>query len=186
MNDKERILYTLVQRLYMRALYGDPGEIRKWRDAQPGMLTGINPLQKGDLVIAATSLEASPFMVGYYEGQSESGGALIREIGSDRLCDYSNEWFYRIEKSILGPEILDGERYALYKKVENAAQDINGDTYYVTAFEMDDYSCKISLRKCWRNNEIRNIRLPIEKTSSIENIRAGLSAAIEKETTNES
>lgn len=121
-----------------------------------------------------------------YEGQSETGGALIREIGSDRLCDYANEWFYRIEKSILGPEILDGERYALYKKVENAAQDINGDTYYVTAFELDDYSCKISLRKCWRKNEIRNIRLPIEKTSSIEDIRAGLSAAIEKETTNES
>lgn len=186
MNDKERILYTLVQRIYMKALYGDPGEVRKWRDAQPGMLTGLNPLQKGDLVIAATSLEASPFMVGYYEGQSETGGALIREIGSDRLCDYANEWFYRIEKSILGPEILDGERYALYKKVENAAQDINGDTYYVTAFELDDYSCKISLRKCWRKNEIRNIRLPIEKTSSIEDIRAGLSAAIEKETTNES
>lgn len=62
-----------------------------------------------------------------------------------------------------------------------------GDIVYAdTAFELDDYSCKISLRKCWRKNEIRNIRLPIEKTSSIEDIRAGLSGAIEKETTNES
>ncbi len=178
MNDKERILYTLVQRIYMKAMYGDPGETQKWRDVQPGMLAGINPLQKGDLVIATTSPVANPFMVGYFEGKTENGGALIREIGSNRLCNYENEWFYRIDKSILGPEMLDGERYILYQQVEEAAKDIKGDSYVVMNFEMHDNTCTFTLRKWLRNKEMLDVELPLEKATGVEGIQEFLDSCV--------
>ena len=56
-------------------------------------------------------------MVGFVEKVDEENDCVvIREIGSERLCNYSNEFFTVINKEKLGYEILEGVQYKIYKK----------------------------------------------------------------------
>ena len=42
-NDKERILLTLINRVYRQALYGPRNQIEEWRDMQSTMIRNDNP-----------------------------------------------------------------------------------------------------------------------------------------------
>lgn len=118
MSDKERILISLVNAIYSRALY-IPAERDKWLDMQPGLLSDRNPLQPGDLVTTMTTCEPNEFMVGFVH-EVKKDSVVIREIGSNRLCDYANEHFYRIDKTIIGYDILEGAQYQTYRNVRKA------------------------------------------------------------------
>lgn len=121
MSDKERILSALVRRIYIDAMYGD-NSAKKWREIQPSLFYTSNetPLLPGDLVIASTTVTPNEFSVGFVDEVIDNTTTVIREIGTDRLCKYSNEQFLRIDTSIIGYEILEGIQYELYKKAREA------------------------------------------------------------------
>ena len=169
MSDKERILICLVNRIYGKALYGSRKE---WLDMQPGLLSGKNPLQPGDLVTAFTTISPNEWMVGFvHEVKAKAGIVVIREIGSDRLCNYSNETFMRIDKNILGYEILEGVQYQIYKKVKQAFTDAN----YAYTFRFKDISfqgdtCRVEARRSFKNETAFQIEFCYDSETTIESI----------------
>lgn len=92
MKDKERILMTIINRI-IPGLYFSNSIEDKEKICKTYMLEK-NYLKHGDLVFANTTIVPNDFMVGFVEKVDEENDCVvIREIGSERLCNYSNEFF---------------------------------------------------------------------------------------------
>lgn len=170
MSDKERILICLVNRIYCKALHGSPVERREWLDMQPGLLSGKNPLQPGDLVTAFTSIVPNEWMVGFVHEVKEDY-VVIREIGSDRLCNYGNETFLRIDKNILGYEILEGVQYQIYNKVKKAFTEASFSyTFRFKDLSFQGDTCRVEGRRAFQNETAFQIEFCYDSETTIESI----------------
>ena len=170
MKDKERILSVLVCAIYRTALHGSRNEIEKWRDLQPSFFEGGKQLQKGDLVMAATTIMPNAFCVGFVENVY-SEFVLIREIGSDRLCKYYNEHFYVIDKKMLGHEVLEGVQYKTYQKVLKAfSSSIYSYTYRFSNISFVDNICVVEGRQVFSNDTVFKIKFEYNSKTTIKSI----------------
>lgn len=104
MTDKERILMTIITRIIPGLLYGS---FDKKEEYVKSYMLNPSGICKGDLVFANTTLHINDFVIGFVD-HVESDCVVIREIGSNRLCNYHNESFSVINKEKLGYEILEG------------------------------------------------------------------------------
>ncbi len=125
--DRERILTTVIERLSSAAILcprGSPYNEASWKDASFNCTHTHFALyrksQKGDLVIGRTG-SISSWKIGFYvEPLGDTlGGAVIRDIGSARLCNYSNEEFTPIV-GLTKTQLLEGDAYKMYAKVLQA------------------------------------------------------------------
>lgn len=173
MTDKERILFLLVQRVLSAALWA-PEKVRAWRDNQPGILShdSERELKAGDLVVASTSFEANDFLVGFVqEPPDHNGTVVIREIGSDRLCNYGNEMFMRIDKDLLGEQILEGIQYQTMVKVRKAfAKAAYPYTVRYAGCVFTDHFVLITGRKVFSNETVVCFSIPYNSKTSIKSI----------------
>lgn len=140
MTDKERILTAIIQRMSMAVAgsskliyFGSdivaPDDENRFRiHRQPLFSESVNHLTPGDLVIAETSPRPSEFSVGFVHQVIDSSRILIREIGSNRICDYGNETFSKIVN--LGEEIFEKDQYRLRVKVFKAFRRIDHFWHY--------------------------------------------------------
>lgn len=170
MSDKERILICLVNRIFSKALYGPSSTRLKWLDMQTGMFSDLNYLKPGDLVTTMTTIFPNEWMVGFVH-EVKPNFVVIREIGSDRLCDYSNETFLRIDKEILGYEILEGIQYQTYKKVQKAFTETN--FYYTFRFKDISFqgdTCRVEGRRTFGNETVFSICFCYDSETTIESI----------------
>lgn len=169
MQDKERILLCLVNYIYRQALYSIDS-VQKWRDLQPSFRGDRNPLEVGDLVVASTAITPNEFMVGYVEEICHDY-IVIREIGSRNTVNYYNEAFYRIDKDILGYEILEGTQYEIYRKVLKAFSKIKKS--YTVRFQLIEFNegmCIVKARKIFTDETIGEISFAYNKKTSIKSI----------------
>lgn len=83
------------------------------------------PIQKDDLVFAQTG-HVSDFKIGWIHQVVDSSTCVIREIGSNRLCEYGNERFTRIV-GMHPSQLLEGKEYVFQQKVFRAFH--KGDEY---------------------------------------------------------
>lgn len=165
MSDKERILIYLVNWIYRKALY-DLDARRKWLDMQPGLCSGLNPLQPGDLVTTMTTIFPNEWMVGFVH-EVKPDCVVIREIGSDRLCDYRNEAFFRIDKEILGHEILEGDQYKTYRKVLTAF----GETIYkFKSISFNGDTCTVEGRRIFSSEAVFTFSFHDHSSKKVEEI----------------
>jgi len=78
---------------------------------------------KGDLVIGTTGFVRGvhEYSIGFYVEPLDPsiGGAVIREIGSQRLCNYSNEEFVPIV-GLYREDLFEGHEYIMSRKVKAA------------------------------------------------------------------
>lgn len=75
----------------------------------------------GDLAVASTSFhQPNPFVVCQSERYSERW--LVRELGSNRTCRYTNENFWPLV-GLTGFVFLEGKEYLFYEKVKKALKD---------------------------------------------------------------
>ena len=177
MTDKERILILLLNRIYTKALYGSPSQLKEWRDMQPGVFTDKNPLQPGDLVTSFTTIFPNEWMVGYVH-EIIPGFVILREIGSNRLCKYGNERFLKIDKELLGHEILEGEQYQTYLKVCKAFR--KQDYSYTFRFKdisFDGDTCTVEGRRCFSNETAFTFSFDYRKQKTIKAITAMINPA---------
>lgn len=134
LNDRERILMTIIDRL-ASTLILMPGSVHRWgpeafTTPSLGTLVHFANYQEpkpGDLVLAKTG-HVSEWKIGWYveKRYGSFGGAVIREIGSERLCNYDNESFVPIVG--LDPiALLEGDKRQFYVKVLHAFR--KGDEY---------------------------------------------------------
>ena len=133
MNDKERILMEVLNRLSLTqtlCLRGDTEtKFKNPSDGYEYVHFGAyddRPVKKGDLVLACTG-NVSDWKVGWVHEVVSRDTCVIREIGSNRLCNYSNERFTRI---VGMPEesIYEGDEYIFQQKVMRAFG--KGDEYF--------------------------------------------------------
>ncbi len=173
MTDKERILMLLVQRILSAALYA-PEKVREWMHNQPGIITHDpeRELKVGDLVVASTSFEANDFLVGFvHEPPDHNGTVVIREIGSNRLCNYGNEMFLRIPKDLLGEEVYEGLQYQTVLKVRKAfAKAAYPYTVRYAGCEFTDHFVLIKGRKVFSNEIVVSFSIPYTSKTSIKSI----------------
>jgi hypothetical protein len=133
MTDKERILTYL-----FRKFYAQENKSKNWHD-----------IKVGDLVVAQTS-GVHDWTVGYVVKVIRAGGiihsgAAIREIGGNRVCNITNEEFYKVETNG-EPMLLEGQEYKTYRKVVKAVNKLD----YFTAFhsiKFDNRLCTVFLRE---------------------------------------
>ncbi len=170
MTDKERILTWIVSRVYRKALY-DPVAVKGWRDMQPLVMGGKGePIQAGDLVVGMTTLKSNEFLVGFVHGVAPDC-VVIREIGSDRLCNYSNEDFLRIDKEMLGYEILEGVQYQIYQKVLKAFAKSNlPEPVRFRSIVFDGKICTVEARKKFESEALFSISFEYNRRTSIKSI----------------
>ena len=185
MTDKERILMMLLQEVFRKALY-DRGEVNKWQNDQPPLL-GFDrdvrrPLERGDLVVASTSFRPNDYLVGFvHEPPDKNGMVVIREIGSDRLCNYGNESFMRLPKHLLGYELLEGVQYKVFRKVEKAFA--ASDHSYVVRFgglEYEGNICKVKARKVFSDDILFTFEFHYNSETSIKSITDIINKEYEK------
>lgn len=122
MNDKERILMLILDRMSMTQLLCLRGNMEKQFSRDDGRQDYVHfgcyddrPIQKGDLVLAATGF-VSDFKIGFVHQVITEDQCVIREIGTDRICNYGNERFIRIvgmEESSL----FEKDQYIFEQKV---------------------------------------------------------------------
>lgn len=174
MSDKERILLAIINRFipYLTT------SCREDNIAEHNFFDK-KKYEKGDLVVAFTTIKINPFCVGFVEEdmRDEEGYVLIREIGSNKTCEYYNETFIRLNKEKLGYEILEGTQYKTYIKVLKAF----GYTGYWIRFlsiVFDENLCTVKARRAFENDEIFSISFRYNSKTSIKSIADML---IEKE-----
>jgi len=121
MDDKSRILMEIIRGLYSTLLF----KVRDHNYYNEGLKREYvhfdysnNNIQKGDLVMG-TSIMPHDYFIGWVEEVLSYGHCMIRELGSNRVCDYSNEGFVKIVG--LRPEQLwEQEHREFYQKVLKA------------------------------------------------------------------
>ena len=169
MKDKERILMVIINRI-IPSLYVSTSVDDKERICKTHIFEK-NCLKHGDLVFANTTIVPNDFMVGFVEKVDEENDCVvIREIGSERLCNYSNELFTVINKERLGYEILEGVQYGIYKKVMKAFADY---AHYYTRFKslsFDGDICTVEARAAFQQDTIFEISFPYNSKTSIKEI----------------
>ncbi len=134
LTDRERILMTIIDRLSgtFMLMRGSVSYFGPEAYTTPSLGTLVHfanyaEPKPGDLVLAKTG-HVSEWKIGWYVKKrlGSLGGAVIREIGSERLCNYDNESFVPIYG--LDPiTLLEGDKRAFYVKVVKAFR--RGDEY---------------------------------------------------------
>ncbi len=135
LSDRERILMTIITQLSTTQMLRGSPPPHNWssdyyKDTGGGFYTHFASWQKpkaGDLVLATTG-RVSPWKVGFYVEPlpGDFGGSVIREIGSDKLCNYANEEFRPIV-GLSEIDLFEGKRREFYIKVLKAFS--AGDKY---------------------------------------------------------
>lgn len=146
MRDKERILLLIITRII-------PGlTIRTSNQEEYVRIDYLHQkLNIGDLVFANTTIQPNEFMVGFVHELKENC-VVIREIGSNKLCNYYNESFSVINKEKLGYEILEGLQYKIYQKVLKAFEYLDYSTRF-RSINFSDNTCTVTSRTVFENDK---------------------------------
>lgn len=120
--------------------------------------------EKGMLVMCVTTgmsngLRAHDWAISWVHEVFSESHMMLREIGSDRLCDMDNERFYPLVG--LDPyEVLEGERYRFLTKVQQACRR-HGDMG--RPFRLVGYDAEgRAIIQIWRRFVGGSVELPIE------------------------
>ena len=135
-------------------------------------------LNKKDLVFANTSICPNDFSVGFVH-EIKDDCVVIRKIGSNKLCNYYNESFTKINKEKLGYEILEGLQYKTYQKVCKAFE----YTGYCTMFKslsFDGNKCTVQARTMFKNDLLFEVSFKFDKKTTVAQIGKVLEEADKK------
>jgi hypothetical protein len=115
-------------------------------------------MQKGDLVLAATS-GIHQFTIGYVDTKITDSDMIIRGIGEKKPCRISNEIYYKIPKDLIGKyEILEGSQYRFYQSICKA---LSAKIRKLHSIDFDGSACVVNFRKSFTED--------ISDTVTIEN-----------------
>lgn len=165
MTDKERILSAIVSAV-IPGILCNTGDRRE--DYVESCMLHPSKLNKGDLVFAATSIYPNDFSVGFVH-EVKKGCVVIRKIGSEKLCNYYNEGFYKINKDKLGYEILEGLQYKTYQKVLKAFKYIDYCTRF-KAISFNENKCTVQARTMFEDDLLFEVTFEFDKKTTVAEI----------------
>jgi hypothetical protein len=168
MTDKERILMTVITRVIPGLTFCCHTYQDREKYVKSYMLDMIG-LEKGDLVFANTSIYPNDFMVGFVDC-IKPDCVVIREIGSDKLCNYYNESFTKINKDNLGYEILEGIQYETYQKVLKAFSQYASYSTRFKSIAFEGNGCKVQARMMFSDDTEFEIEFKYNSKTTIKSI----------------
>lgn len=175
MGDKERILMTLLQRLV-----GLDGNEYAKKNGFPYAYPDRDP-PLGSMVICQSS-GAHPWSVGWVvESRPSEAHCVIREIGSARTCNVSNDSFYVIH-NIDRLSLLEGDRHGFLSKVHKAFRRGDKYRYRFGGLDFDDDKATIWIREVFgghreHGSEPFPVVMPWNKRTSIKSILDAMQSA---------
>lgn len=152
MTDRERILVNIAATLaheveYYQRLHVVQAHERQWPDSARRIRAEWSALerpkyQKGDLVVCFTSTgrQQNPWLISFVEADGcKDGphGLLLRAIGTDNLCDYSNESFIRIT-GIPARLLWEGDQYQFSLKLHRALSKLDNYMHVFRGLEFPE------------------------------------------------
>lgn len=187
LTDRERILTRLIDALALSQTLA-PAGVRRWGDE---CFTGHDGYpyahfafwrepKAGDLVLARTGTVSEWKVAFYVEPLPGScGGAVVREIGTGRLCNYENEQFVPIV-GLSDIDLLEGDKYLTYQKVLAAFRAGDEYLYRFGGIEFDGDEVVIWIREAHggfgKPSEPFSVRMKWNKRTSIKEILAAMRA----------
>lgn len=194
-SDRARILVNIVSMLaheveyYQRSLAVRQHEA-EYPDSARSIRTnwdciGRPEYKKGDLVVCFTSSgrQQNPWLVSFVEAngcKDDSRGLLLRAIGTDNLCDYSNESFIRITGI---PERLlwEGDKRQFSLKLNKALRKLDNYIHVFRGLEFPEPNiAKVYIGERWgglnKKTKPYTIEIPFAKRTSIKAIITALEA----------
>lgn len=175
MTDKERILSAVVAAIIPCIMFATEEE---QKEVVKHCLFNPHELKQGDLVFAFTTIFSNDFSVGFVHEVKENC-VVIRKIGSEKLCNYYNESFCKINKERLGYEVLEGMQYKTYQKVLKAFEYTN----YCTRFKgisFDEDKCTVQARTMFEDDLFFEVSFAFEKKTTVAEIGKILERADKK------
>lgn len=166
MTDKERILMAIITRVIPGLMYSS---FHKRDEYVKSHILSNSGLSKGDLVFANSSVNINDFIVGFVDN-IEDDHVVIREIGSNRLCNYYNETFSVINKERLGYEFLEGTKYKTYQKVLKAFDKYANHTTKFKSISFDRNICTVQARRAFENGLLFEIKFKFDIKTTISSI----------------
>lgn len=166
MTDKERILMAIITRIIPGLLYSP---FDKRDEYVKSYILNSAGIRKGDFVFANTTLNINDFVVGIVD-HIEDDCVVIREIGSNRLCNYYNESFSVINKEKLGYEMLEGVQYKIYQKVIKAFEKFTGYYTRFKSISFDGDICTVQARETFKNDLLFEVSFPFNSKTTIASI----------------
>lgn len=167
MTDKERILMTLVRGLTTSHLLNFP--MRSFARGHEPTGVWLDVCAKptpGDIVVGKTC-GMHPYLVGWYveDMPEHCGGGVVREFGSERVCNISNEGFY-VLRGLSTADALEGVERQFRGKVFKAFK--RGDEYQhrFGGVEFDKRSriATITIREVWNGRPNAESYAPVSFT----------------------
>lgn len=154
MNDKERILTTILDQFYytQTLCFHSPKEndfIKSGGDTYVHFgAYDDRKIKVGDLVMGKTG-KVHDFKIGFVHEILSKFEMVIREIGSNKLCNYSNESFTRIV-GLKPSDLYEKGQYGFYQKVLKAFTRGNEYSYRYGGLEfLGDNIAKIWIREAF-------------------------------------
>jgi PAS domain-containing protein len=150
MNDRERILTHIIDRLASTQLlanhrHGYDSEEYRDGDTYRVHFAYSKDAQVGDLVLAQTG-GISEFKIGFVHHVVSESNLIIREIGSDKLCNYANERFVPIY-GLTEIDLLEGEKHEFYIKVQKAFRKLDNFWHRFGGIHFDGNTVEIRVRE---------------------------------------
>lgn len=196
MTDRERILINIAASLaheveYYQRLSVIQEHERRWPSEARPIRTEWGCVKrpkynKGDLVVCFTSAghQQNPWLISFVEADGckhDPQGLLLRAIGTDKLCDYSNESFIRIT-GIPARLLWEGDQYQFSLKLHRALRRLDNYTHVFRGLEFPGPSrAMVYIGERWGGigNSTRpyTVEIPFTKRTSIKAIIAALESA---------
>ena len=143
MTDKERILTYIISRCASIMTFG--GSLSD----KPLRFEHINQdcsnLKIGDVVLSP-SFVTNPYNIGFVHEVKSHNFLVIREIGTNNLCNYSNQLF-QIIKNIPKDILYEGKYFNFYRKCQKSFRKGNLYWYAFVDFEIKEDEIIIEFRE---------------------------------------
>lgn len=177
MTDKERVLLHIISRCYPKYLLGmyDTDRLDLFNK------NCSSAIRTGDLVLAVSS-GLHDYTVGYVMDRNSDSEMVIREIGSEKTCNISNEMFYKIDKDLLSDTVLlEGVEYKTYIKVSKAISNAGGYSQKFHSITFNDDVCTVNLRKMFTNEILKSFSFKYNSKTTIKEIETKMELALKEQ-----
>ena len=131
-------------------------------------------------MLAVTS-RLHDFKVGYVVNKVSNSEMTLREIGSKKTCNISNEMFYKIDKDLLSDVyLLEGQQYKTYQKVSKAIANVDGYIQRFHSIYFEDKKCIVNLRKMFTNDISNTFTFEYHSKTTIKEIEEKMKEVLNK------
>lgn len=181
LTDRERILVNVVRQMHSTMIMKCKADFLSSAvngECDYAHFSCMKKPSPGDLVLAQTGGDPQ-WKIGWYVEPIGHDGAVIREIGGNALCNYTNESFHPLV-GMHKTYLLEGEQYKAHLKVLAAFRKGDEHAYRYGGVDFEGDEMIVTVRE-WhggfgRDSHPFKVRMKYGKKTTVKSILANLRA----------